>query len=169
MGTRFVDVPADALLGELRAIAGAVRDKGGNVNEGVQGREVVFDIGPPGGSTVVRVYTSLAVGEGAVRDCGEDAVRLVLGATLAGDGGPRFKPLGESRRIYRTAPKGTADERVAVFVKRLRDAIREFYVLALHVPKCPSCKGSMARRASKDGRSFFGCVKYPECRGTRPA
>jgi hypothetical protein len=169
MGTRFVDVPADAILGELRAIASAVQGKRGYSSEGVAGREIVFDIGPPGGVAVVRVYTSLALGEDAVRDCGEDAVRLVLGAVMPSDTGLRFKPLGESRRIYRTAPKGTADERVAVFMKRLRDAIREFYAMALRVPSCPSCGGPLVRRESRDGRAFLGCARYPVCRGTRPA
>lgn len=169
MGTRFVDVPADTLLAELRSIAKAVEGKRGYSKESVQGREVIFDIGPPDMLTAVRVYTSLAIGEDAVRDCGEDAVRLVLGAVLPGEGGLRFKPLGETRRIYRTAPKGTAEERVAVFMKRLRDAVREFYAMAMHVPQCPVCRGPMVRREGRDARAFLGCVMFPVCRGTRPA
>ena len=37
-------------------------------------------------------------------------------------------------------------------------------------PSCPSCNGPMVRRKNrKDGSSFWGCRKYPRCRGTRDA
>jgi len=32
-------------------------------------------------------------------------------------------------------------------------------------PKCPLCKSDMRRRDGKFG-SFWGCTKYPECKGT---
>jgi ssDNA-binding Zn-finger/Zn-ribbon topoisomerase 1 len=36
-------------------------------------------------------------------------------------------------------------------------------------PPCPRCDGRMAYRVNgSDGRPFFGCVEYPQCRGTRP-
>jgi ssDNA-binding Zn-finger/Zn-ribbon topoisomerase 1 len=34
--------------------------------------------------------------------------------------------------------------------------------------KCPKCGGPMvARKSGRDGRMFFGCKAFPECRGTR--
>lgn len=32
--------------------------------------------------------------------------------------------------------------------------------------KCPECGGKMASRTGKYG-TFWGCLKYPDCRGTR--
>jgi len=166
-GSRYIEIPAPALLSELRSIAEAVKAKGGKVEELLHGREVVFEVAPPGSMACVRIYTSLAAGAGSVRDCGEDAVRLVLGARVTIDGEAIFKPLGGSRRIYRTAPKGAAEDRVTAFLGRLREAIREGYKAALHVPTCPACKAPMTMRNSRNG-SFMGCVRYPSCRGTRP-
>lgn len=40
---------------------------------------------------------------------------------------------------------------------------------ARSAPDCPKCGASMVRRtARKTGEAFFGCSKYPACRGTRP-
>jgi hypothetical protein len=37
-------------------------------------------------------------------------------------------------------------------------------------PACPRCGSVMALRTSrKDGSQFWGCPKYPACRGTRQA
>lgn len=40
-------------------------------------------------------------------------------------------------------------------------------------PACPICKGAMtlrtARRGANTGQRFWGCQRYPDCRGTRPA
>jgi hypothetical protein len=178
MAKRFIEVPAADLLTELRLISEAVRAKGGKVRENVHGKEIVFDITPPDCLALVRVYTSLASGQDSVRDCGEDAVRLIIGAipveleTRArafGDEPPRFKPLGKSTRIYRTAPQGPTPERVAIFLGRLRDAIRENYRIALHTPTCPTCKAApMAMREGPRG-PFYGCTRFPNCRGTRPS
>jgi hypothetical protein len=180
---RYVEIPADAMLGELRAVGAAVASKGGSCAEGVSGREIVFDIHPPDRLAFVRVYTSLATGAAAVRDCGEDAVRLVLGALVpmssAADsrGGTItrgekavFRPLDKGRRIYRTAPKGSEGERVTAFLERFKEALRDSYRAALHAPTCPVCKvAPMAERSTKDKtRKFLGCVRFPECRGTRP-
>lgn len=165
VGPRFVAVPADRLLGELRAIGEKVTARGGSFVEGVQGREVVVDVAPPGGRAMVRVWTSLARGAAEVRDCGDDAVRLVVGV----DTPERFRPLEESTKILRTAPKG-AEDRVAVFLERLRGAIRDAYGRAKEIPACPDCGRAMALRSTRDGaRTFYGCLAYPECKGTRRA
>jgi hypothetical protein len=161
-GPRFVAVPADRLLAELREIGALVTGKGGRFIEGKQGREVVVDVVPPGGRAMVRVYTSLAAGAREVRDCGEDAVRLVVGV----DSPERFRPIGDSQKILRTAPT-SADDRVATFLARLREEIRQAYVRAKSVPACPLCGRAMAIRTQKaTGRRFYGCTGFPECRGT---
>ena len=37
-------------------------------------------------------------------------------------------------------------------------------------PNCPRCEGPMVPRTnSRDGTSFWGCRKFPSCRGTRDA
>lgn len=37
-------------------------------------------------------------------------------------------------------------------------------------PSCPTCKGPMRLRANKSaGSEFWGCARYPACKGTRPA
>jgi ribosomal protein L37AE/L43A len=160
-GPRFVDVPADRLLGELREIGGLIAGVGGSFVEGKQGREVVVDFVPPGGRALVRVYTSLAAGAAAVRDCGEDAVRIVVGVETP----ERFRPLESGQKLLRTAPRASAD-RVGVFLARLREQLRAAYGRAKAIPACPTCGRAMTLRESKHG-SFWGCTGYPECKGTR--
>lgn len=170
-GTRYVEVPSERLMGMLHDIGSKVAAKGGGLVEGVQGREVVVDLTPAGSRTVIRVYTSLARGADAVRGCGEDAVRLVVGYNGKGrDGKPRFVPLGEGRRIYRTAPtKLPSEARVSAFLERFQDALRETYAEARAWIACPSCGAPMSLRTNKGtGSKFWGCTSYPECRGTRP-
>ena len=40
------------------------------------------------------------------------------------------------------------------------------------IPKCPQCSGQMALRTAKTGKNagsqFWGCTKYPDCKGTTP-
>ena len=112
---------------------------------------------------MVRVYTSLARGAGEVRDCGEDAVRLVVGV----DTPERFRPLESGQKILRTAPQGAAD-RVAAFLARLRKELRDAYLRALRVPACPACGRAMAERVARgNGSRFYGCLAWPACTSTR--
>lgn len=159
-GPRFVEVPADRLLGTLREIAEKVTARGGRVVEGVQGREVVVDVVPPGGRAMVRIYTSLASGAHVARGCGEDAVRLAVG--VLGEHG--FRPMAEAEKILRTAPRA-AQDRPGVFLARLTDRLRHAYRQAATVPACPACGRAMVRRVSRGG-SFLGCSGYPVCRHT---
>jgi DNA-binding helix-hairpin-helix protein with protein kinase domain len=45
-------------------------------------------------------------------------------------------------------------------------------VTPAQAPKCPRCRSAMvrrtARRGGRAGRAFWGCSRYPICRGTRP-
>ena len=169
-GSKYIEVPAEAMLGELRGVSEAVRGRGGKAVERTHKRELVFEITPPKRLAFVRVYTSLAVGEDAVRGCGEDAVRLVIACEVPIGGLPKFKPLDKSQRIYRTAPRGEPEWRVQQFLGRLKVALREKYQACLDAPTCPTCGlAPMAVRSTRDGsRQFLGCVRYPECNATRP-
>lgn len=182
-GPRFVDVPADRLLGELGAIGNAVIKKDGRYVLSRHGSELVVDVMPPNGVAMVRIYTSLAAHASHVRGCGEDAVRMFVcwpktelpaPVPVGGDVLPVLAqqsvhviPLEESQKILRTAPQGASD-RVAVFLARLRDEVRAAYARALAVPRCPVCeKLPLKLRSTRDGkRRFFGCVGFPACRGT---
>lgn len=172
----FVEIPSDAMLKELREIGSAIVARGGKCEEGRAGREVVFDFSLPKmhatepvqvghhGATV-RVYTSMAVGSVTARDVGRDAVRIVVGANVKG----KFHVIEKFKRIHRTAPKGPHEMRVRAFLERLRQTLRDAYAIARKVPACPKCAGPMAvRKNKKSGSEFYGCMNYPECRGTRP-
>lgn len=172
MGSRYIEVPADALMGMLREVGEAVEGAGGSYAEGTQGREVVVDITPKKpNAPFVRVYTSLAKGRATVRECGEDAIRIVVGHHWIGeDGKERFGPLARSRKFLRTAPKGTPEERLAAFLERLKEALRTAYREAQLHPSCPTCGKLMRLRRPKPGgrqfKPFWGCTGYPSCRTT---
>lgn len=164
-GPRFVVVPRDALLGELESIGAAIASRGGSFEVGRSGGEVVVDLVPPGGRAMVRVYSSIAVRAEEARPCGEDAVRVLVCVRVA-DG---IRTLEPTTKILRTAPKGSDAERLAAFLGRVRDRVRDSYRLAVRRPCCPSCGRAMARREAKaSGSPFLGCIAYPECRGTAP-
>lgn len=163
MGSKYIDVPAAALLATLTAICEKVSAVGGKCSKGQSGREVTFDIAPPKTPVFLRVYTSLGAGDDAVRGCGEDAVRLVVGAEIDG----RYRPLGKSRRIYRTAPKGKHEERVKAFLDRLTQALREGYAQAKDHPVCFECGKPFQLRENKSTKNkFWGCTGYPSCKRT---
>ncbi len=162
---RYIEVPADQLLTTVRAIAIKIVESGGHYNRLKAGDEVAYAITlpPKHGGCQIRVYTSLREGDDVVRGCGQDAVRLVFGTTAGGVG---FKPLAKSRRVFRTAPRGTESERVAMFLARFTQALRDVYALAAKVPCCPKCEHHMALRKGGFGE-FYGCISYPECTATR--
>lgn len=164
-GTRFVEVPSDALFARLEECGGGVADRGGSFAWTVQGRERVFEMSPPKGDARIRVFTSAAVGSDSVRDCGKDAVRIVVGVETDG----RFKPTEKGTKILRTAPQGLAHvDRVERFLDRLVAALRDAYGRALAVKSCPDCGSAMALRKGKFGE-FYGCTAFPKCTTTRAA
>lgn len=167
-GTRFVEVPADRLMALFADIGEKVSARGGSMSEGVHGHERVVDIVPVKRKLILRIYTSIAVNAKSVRGCGEDAVRIVSGYNWIGHKGREFwTSLSETRRIFRTAPtKLPHDERVTLFLERLKVAVREEYEVALQIPFCPVCTGPMQVRTGARG-NFLGCCAFPACRGTR--
>ena len=164
---RFVSVPSAAFDDAFAEITQKVIRAGGNARWVKAGRERVFEVLVPGEriATGFRVFTSTAVDSTSARECGKDAVRIVVGAWKEG----AFKPTAKSRRILRTAPKG-ADEskRVEAFIERLVGHMRTAYKEAATVEEC-RCGHAMALRSPRTGSDFYGCTNYPECRNTRPA
>ena len=59
---------------------------------------------------------------------------------------------------------------VSVPVKFFRDPLS---ITTTGAPFCPECQSRMVKRKAKRGANsgnvFWGCVRYPECKGTRPA
>ncbi len=48
-------------------------------------------------------------------------------------------------------------------------AIRKRISEPRNKPSCPKCGGRMTlRERHSDGEQFWGCVNYPDCKGTEP-
>lgn len=45
-------------------------------------------------------------------------------------------------------------------------------VMTIGAPFCPECQSRMVKRKAKRGanagQAFWGCARYPDCKGTRP-
>lgn len=165
-GSRYVEVPAADLMTEMRDIGATVEERGGRYREGTQGDEIVVDLWPPKPHNVghVRVYTSLAKGAKQARDCGLDAVRIVVLAPTSRDVA-KERPVRESDKILRTAPQDVPD-RVNAFLDRLRERIRSAYKAAGQVCFCPHCGSVMSHRDGRYG-PFLGCTRFPACKQTK--
>jgi hypothetical protein len=94
-----------------------------------------------------RVYTSIVKDES--REVGEDAIRVCL-VTRKNDGA--IVGVGSSSRVYRLATWRLN------LIKRLEGWSK------LLGPECPYCGSLTAERKGKYGL-FWGCVRYPECKG----
>lgn len=161
MASTFVEIPADRLLNRLADIGEKIKASGaGSWRWTSKGAEKVWELVVRDGITL-KVYTSVAEGASEARGCGEDAIRIVVGAETS----QGFRMLREGALIKRTAPNGVED-RVGTFLDRLTETLREAYSFMRRVPKCPKCSAPMAQRAGAHGE-FWGCVNYPECKGTR--
>lgn len=159
MATLFVSVPKDRLLAAIDAM-------GFPTTQTVQGRELVVDIHLPECMNVVRVYTSLTVGADAVRDAGDDAVRLVVG-TYSGMY-KKFFPTKAGVTLKRTAPRAeTEDRRVMAWIARFSTSLNHVIEIAERHKSlpCPRCLSPMVQRVrSKDKKPFLGCANFPNCK-----
>jgi restriction system protein len=66
-----------------------------------------------------------------------------------------------------------AGDRLVEMIRGAQTAVpEEKSSAALKAPSCPKCGSRMvkitARKGPQPGRSFWGCSKFPNCRGTRP-
>mgnify|MGYP005838477765 CR=1 FL=1 len=124
---------------------------GFSVTQDSRGSELVFERKVEGKSGksyphFIRVYSSVVPSAGS-RDCGEDAIRIVL---FNSDIGKPVKQAGK-KRIYRTKNA----------LPNLRERCREIFKEVMK-NSCPKCNHVMVERKGKFG-SFMGCTNYPTC------
>jgi hypothetical protein len=154
-GSRYVPISADEMVNLMDEMGFTQVYFDGTVEmvferqvEGKSGRTYPY---------AVRVYTSVT--RSGSRDCGEDAIRVVL---VDLETNRPMKVMGEGkkgkagRRIYRTKSA------LVNLKERCRDYFRH---VMLH--SCPKCGKVMAIREGRNGQ-FLGCTNYPECNGTKP-
>lgn len=105
----------------------------------------------------LRVFSSIDP-NGNSRACGEDAIRVRLfGLDTLAVGDP-WRPLSGSKRVHRTQG----------WRKNLQERIDKWAELT--PPACPNCGGRMTERykQGKKSHKFWGCLRFPNCRGTLP-
>ncbi len=111
--------------------------------------EHVYSAVHGGGRVIINSTVSV---DGTSRPKGKDSIRVVVEHS-----GKHMK--GSQRWITRVP--GWA-ERLERSVIEARIHINELD----HSPKCPNCEGAMVIRKGVHGQ-FYGCLKFPICRGTR--
>ncbi len=63
---------------------------------------------------------------------------------------------------------GFTDKHIADYIKKRSDKTGHTDTITRkHRPPCPWCHSEMVQRTAKTGNKFWGCPKYPQCRGTR--
>ncbi len=108
------------------------------VNETVYGRQM-------GNGYTLAVFTG--VEDGVSRKSGDDAIRVSL---------------MHSGRVLTSLPHV---KRLKTWRENLTERFRDWKSMACELP-CPLCGGLLLLRKSKRGK-FYGCAKYPTCKGTR--
>jgi hypothetical protein len=86
------------------------------------------------------------------RSCGNDSIRVWVEY--------KEKPLKKSQRWI---------TRMSGWERRLREQILKACRVINdcgYAPKCPKCGGDMVLRHGVHGK-FYGCLRFPACRGTR--
>lgn len=114
------------------------------------------------GKLCVKVYTSIRSDRKTSRDCGEDAIRIVI---VWKDKSGWEKPIGKKpARVYRAARPGSSAD---VIVVRALDRARTVSGEAMSLPIC-ECGRPMALREGPSGK-FYGCIGFVEkvCSKTR--
>jgi hypothetical protein len=136
----------------------------------VYGRRVDKEATP----LTLRIYTSLNP-DGIGRDCGRDAIRVQLFTKITceecrGSGitheqaptractackGEKFvmRRVGASKRVNRTL---RWQHRLVKRIKDWEKCLQQ---------RCPECQSLMTERTGFNG-GFYGCIRYPYCRGT---
>jgi hypothetical protein len=114
VATRFVAVPAAAIRNRLAAA-------GFHLTTASRGSEEVYDRQHERDDRyVVRVYSSLTHGADDVRECGEDAIRVVaLYTDSKFHYPPKVIPIFSASRVYRT---GTVEGVLDRMIERAREA-----------------------------------------------
>lgn len=110
------------------------------------------------GPSCVRELAGVMASEGVV-----DGIVVACGGV--GDEGQAFAKRSGIRIIDGTALLGLLLERGLWARPPKATPLKANHVT--HIPSCPQCHADMVRRVSTHG-PFWGCSRYPSCRGIRP-
>ena len=106
---------------------------------------------------IVRIYSSIQLGDEVTRSVGSDAIRMVLlRSDYKTERSPDGVPLkGVEEKAFRTKNA----------FSNMLERVRTLYGRAMR-QTCPSCGKSLMqkRKRGSDGAEFYGCVHYPTCR-----
>lgn len=102
---------------------------------------------------VVRIFSSVHIGTGMTRECGDDAIRIVLFDSVLKDQRARER-IVQDWRTFRT------ENALPNMRQRARDAF------AYAIQNGCDCGALMIERSGKSG-PFMGCTDYPNCKNTR--
>ena len=87
----------------------------------------------------------------------------LIGAAISG-----YRQFGPNR-----PPEISAGTKRKASVRKAEEPEMHSPLGARSTPDCPVCGAAMVRRVAKKGSSageaFWGCTRFPQCRGTRPA
>lgn len=119
-------------------------------------RVLEFGHDAAGGEFIVRVYTSVALGENGAREVGEDSIKVAALWLEAGTDRPwtlhKKMPYAMRTRSWRLAVL----DKIAEVVGIIDEA-------SAH--RCRKCGApTVARQKAGGGTSFRGCVRYPDCK-----
>lgn len=125
------------------------------------------------GVTVVRELYGVMAAHGAAGGFVVTSGRFTDEATAFADGrnirlvdGPKLFAMIKQAKASRVTPSGAAPAAAAPMQSSTAMSA------AGQPPACPVCAGAMtlriAKRGANTGSKFWGCTKYPSCKGTRP-
>lgn len=100
----------------------------------------------------IRIYSTIDCDTSCMRDCGNDAVRVVL---VRQDSD---RPMRVEQRVNRVGDR---------IMERVVERARELFRYTIDPNNyCPECGGLLVPRKSRRGK-FVGCSNYPTCSYTR--
>jgi len=150
----------DLLIGKYKFRLATISDGVGSMT-----REFVYQRDGAHVPYSVRVYSSVHVSTGRTRECGEDAIRVVMVEQAT----------GRPRKIMGEGPKSKAGRRInrtKNAMRTLERRIREYMLMGTPEFLCSNCGSLMSVRNGKHGK-FLGCTKWAPndegCPGVRSA
>jgi len=103
----------------------------------------------------IRVYSTIV--HGASRSCGTDAIRVCIVAAITNKDAGILKGIQSFKRVHRTQN----------WRENLTARVTEAYDWANNnIRFCPDCGSVLTVRLSNQGKQFFGCIQYPQCKHT---
>lgn len=156
MAATFFNIPASQIIQFLEERSFQRIDLPGT-NEVVFGRVYShFVEGQWAIPLTLRVYTTIELGQ--VRGRGADAIRVLVVAALPDN---KIVPIGSTKRVHRVE---NWKENLAQRLNNWRELLQ---------PECPVCAAPMRLITMRQAQAkalqnqFYGCIRYPHCRGTR--